>query len=481
NATVSLTVGKVNVGVDVKVDSIVYGDDAVVDVVVNGVSGKVVPEGNVTFYINGIENGTVHINDGKCKYIFSDLSVSIYTINVVYSGDNNYLSSNATVSLTVGKVNVGVDVKVDSIVYGETAAIDVTVKGINDKIVPTGNVTLFVNGTGNITVPINDGKCNYIFSNLSAGIYNILVFYGGDDKYSYSFVAVSLTVGKVNVGVDVKVDSIVYGSDAVVDVVVKGIDGKLVPTGEVIFFVNDIKKGNVPINDGKCDFILSDLGAGIYNVSVVYSGDNNYLSSNVTTNLTVNPINVTLIPTVLTTDYDSGKYFQIKVVDNNNESITGLKLALKVFTGSSYKTVYVTTDDNRIAKYDASKLSIGTHNVTVMVSNSNYSASIKTSSIKIVKAATKITNVSTKVIKNHKYFYVKLTTKSGKALANKVVTMKSSVSGKKYKIKTNSKGIAKIDLWITYNLGKTHKYTFKYAGNSYYKAYSVTFKIKLVK
>ena len=84
-------------------------------------------------------------------------------------------------------------------------------------------------------------------------------------------------------------------------------------------------------------------------------------------------------------------------------------------------------------------------------------------------------------IKNHKYFYVKLAAKSGKALANKVVTMKSSVSGKTYKIKTNSKGIAKIDLWITYNLGKTHKYTFKYAGNSYYKAYSVTFKIKLVK
>ena len=71
---------------------------------------------------------------------------------------------------------------------------------------------------------------------------------------------------------------------------------------------------------------------------------------------------------------------------------------------------------------------------------------------------------------------------TGKALANKVITMKSSVSGKTYKIKTNSKGIAKTDLWVKNKpLGKYYKYTFKYSGNKYYNSYSKTFKIKIIK
>ena len=385
-------------------------------------------------------------------------------------------SGNVLANTTLKWYSINYTISTSDCVYGENATVTVNV---NDSA--TGNITVNVDDGQVFKGVIDKGVVIIPLSNLNVGVHNLNISYSGDSNFLPFNATVSLTVGKVTVGVDVKVDSIVYGDDAVVDVVVNGVSGKIVPEGNVTFYINGIENGTVPINDGKCNYIFSDLSVSIYTINVVYSGDNNYLSSNVTTNLTVNPINVTLIPTVLTTDYDSGKYFQIKVVDNNNESITGLKLALKVFTGSSYKTVYVTTDDNGIAKYDASKLSIGTHNVTVMVSNSNYSASIKTSSIKIVKATTKITNASAKVIKNHKYFYVKLATKSGKTLANKVVTMKSSVSGKTYKIKTNSKGIAKIDLWITYTLGKTHKYTFKYAGNSYYKAYSVTFKIKLVK
>ena len=192
---------------------------------------------------------------------------------------------------------------------------------------------------------------------------------------------------------------------------------------------------------------------------------------------------IDIIPTALSTTYGSGKYFIVKVLDKNKKPVSGVKLTLKIYTGSKVnKTVTVTTDKNGIAKYSASKLSIGTHKVTVTVSNHNYIASVKSSSIKVAKAPTKLVNATKLVVKNHKNFYVKLTTKSGKVLANKVIKMKSSVSGKIYKMKTNSKGIAKIDLWVKNKpLGKYYKYTFKYAGSKYYNSCTKTFKIKIIK
>ncbi len=61
------------------------------------------------------------------------------------------------------------------------------------------------------------------------------------------------------------------------------------------------------------------------------------------------------------------------------------------------------------------------------------------STIKVVRTVTKVYKAHKRVVKNHNYFYAKLTTKSGKILVNKKSTIKSKVSSKVYKIKTNSK------------------------------------------
>ncbi|MCQ2977261.1 MAG: hypothetical protein MJ232_04520 [archaeon] len=150
-------------------------------------------------------------------------------------------------------------------------------------------------------------------------------------------------------------------------------------------------------------------------------------------------------------------------------------------TGKSY-TKYIKTNKNGAAWFKVCNLKQGTYKVDIYFSgNSKYSGYHEDAGYCYIKSNYKITKLTKGAVKNHGYFYVKLTTKSGKVLANKIITMKSSVSGKTYKMKTNSKGVAKTDLWVKNKpLGKYYKYTFKYGGPNH-NSCSSTFKVKIVK
>ena len=163
-------------------------------------------------------------------------------------------------------------------------------------------------------------------------------------------------------------------------------------------------------------------------------------------------------------------------------SLSSKKVTIKI----AGKTYNVKTDKNGLAKIKPAITSKYLNKALTItykfLENNNLKASSGSSIIKVIKTPTKIVNTTKLVVKNHKNFYVKLTTKSGKILANKIIKIKSNISSKTYKIKTNSKGIAKINLRVkNKHLGKYYKYTFKYAGSNYYNPCSKTFKIKIIK
>ena len=284
------------------------------------------------------------------------------------------------------------------------------------------------------------------------------------------------------------------------DVVITTLNGtnKIVKLGDNIVLTAKITASGMGVSGGTLiltvnnttKYASSDVG-GIYSTqyTVDFCGTKpvnaNYLNS--TGNQNVNAYNI--ISNIYTkfinptkgTVYN-GKYYSVRLVDNSSNALASKKVSIKI----AGKTYNVTTDKNGLAKV---KLALNSKylNKSLIVSykfsgDNDFKASSGSSNIKVIKTSTKIVNATKLVVKNHKNIYVKLTTKSGKVLANKVITMKSSISGKTYKIKTNSKGIANTDLWVKIKpLGKYYKYTLNYAGNKYYNSCTKTFKIKIVK
>lgn len=184
---------------------------------------------------------------------------------------------------------------------------------------------------------------------------------------------------------------------------------------------------------------------------------------------------VKIKPTALTTVYNSGKTFQVKVVDSNNKPVKGVELRLKVYTGKKYKNKYVTTNAKGIASYKASTLSKGTHKIVISATNAK--ATAKNSKVVIKPRAITIKTKSYKI--NTADFAggivdIQVKDKSSKKGLNGVSLTLKIKNGKKYKTvklvtgydsDENKNGIAGI-LTNQYSVG-THKVIIKPTSKNY--------------
>lgn len=167
----------------------------------------------------------------------------------------------------------------------------------------------------------------------------------------------------------------------------------------------------------------------------------------------------------------------------NGTAMAGVKLKLLVYTGKKYKTYYITTGTNGIAKLSASKLAIGTHKVIVSSNEStSYMTATKKTSYVVIKKAT--TTVSAKKVTNKykakKYFKITIKNKATGKLVSGLKLKIKVFTGKKFKtytVKTNSKGVASLS--TRYIKRGTHKVVISSANCKYtVKKFGYLIKIK---
>ena len=157
-----LGVGRVTPVFSVDVSQIVYGQDAIVRVVLND---------NATGYVFvsvDDKNNSSKIQNGEANIVISDLSAGLKTVHVYYDGDDYYDSVNTSASFNVLKADTTIIINAKDIKVGENEDIEVTVPaGV------TGNVTIIC-GENIVTKPINVlGKVVWTLSDLYVGSYTI--------------------------------------------------------------------------------------------------------------------------------------------------------------------------------------------------------------------------------------------------------------------------------------------------------------------
>ena len=131
---------------------------------------------------------------------------------------------------------------------------------------------------------------------------------------------------------------------------------------------------------------VSNLAVGKYTLRVTTTPDENHTSVDGDLSITVNKATAAVKASKITVALKSGSIWTISVADSrNNKPIANMKLALKVYTGKKYITVYVTTNANGVATYKTNNLAQGTHTVIVSASDARYSLTTLTSSITVVK------------------------------------------------------------------------------------------------
>ena len=255
-------VNKVDSAIDVAVDTIDFGEDAVISVkLASDATGEVVITVNGEDYTAAIENGVASVT-------VSDLKADDYTVEVKYAGDNNYNEAAGSAEFSVLKITPEMDVVVDGTVFGEDLTIDVSLPAD-----ATGEVVITVNGE-DYTAAIENGVASVTVSGLEAGDYTVSVKYDGDDNYNAVDVTKGVNVAKAQPVLGVVIADVDYGNGFVIEATLTGVNSAPL-SGNVLVTVNG-KEYAVKVADGKGIATGDKLAAGTYGFAAAWAGDDNY-------------------------------------------------------------------------------------------------------------------------------------------------------------------------------------------------------------
>lgn len=417
--TVLVDVGKINAYINCSVKGEIYpNEDLVVDISLFD-ENQLPIDGNIIIYLNG-QKRVVTLENGQVKTAFSKLIPDNYTLTFTYDGNEIYSKAFNQTSAVVKKYPI--DLSIDDV--GEVKVAKSFIVKIRLKTSECeGAANLYINGAFKETVYLATGLNTIGFSNFKEGIYNFTVEIEGDEYYQKTQASTILNVSRNDVLLNLTCDNITIGEDATLK-----IDSAFKFEGDVIISINGYNT-TLFLENKTNEFILSNLSAGIYDVDLIFNGNDLYLPFAAKTSFEVSKLLADL-----NVEVKDNKVF----VNVNPINCTGT-ITLHI----NQKHFVENLTDGK-AEF-AIALEKGTNYIYVIYSGDDYyNQSFWNTTIGEGEAYALIASNITGWEYNYFTYSVQLFEQNGMAMPNKMIAIE--VDSKKYDVKTNNNGIAILDL-----------------------------------
>ena len=234
--------------------------------------------GNITFIVDG-KTYNKTLKNGAASVEIANLSLGKHSLKVIYSGDSNYINNtkevefnikNSLSSITINSIKDGI--------YGESITITANITRGAD-----GNVTFTIDSDSK-TVEIVNGVAKVTFNKVNAGDKTVKATYNGNNIYQGSSDSKEFKIAKAPSNISIITSEIVEGQNVRIWAIVND-DA----TGNVTFRILGLySPRNKTISNENASWLISPLTSGSYTINAYYNGDNNYLSSNTTTVISLN-------------------------------------------------------------------------------------------------------------------------------------------------------------------------------------------------
>lgn len=157
---------------------------------------------------------------------------------------------------------------------GANVTITATITGASGT--PTGTVTFIIDNVSQPPVNLVNGVAILSTSSLASGSHSIVANYSGDENYFSSSGQTSQTVNKnpSSITITSSQNPSIVGSTVNITATVTGSAG--IPTGTVIFNVDNVNQPPVSLVNGIAVFSTSSLSVGNHTIIVSYAGDTVY-------------------------------------------------------------------------------------------------------------------------------------------------------------------------------------------------------------
>ena len=249
---VKFTVSRVTPEINAKINDVTYPDKAVATVTVSNNAN-----GTVEITVDG-KKFTKEVKNGKATVELTGLGAGDKVAEVQFiTGDDYNNNASTTAKFTVNKADTPISLEVEEGIVGQLTNISVEIDApgivsvkVNDTIVYVGPAD------GSVVIPV---------SGLTAGDYDVVAEYYGDNNHKANSTSDSFTVGK-NSTYNFDATPTVKNQTLIID-----IDLPDDATGNITVTIND-ENITVPVTDT----IALDLEPGTYDVNVTYNGDDKY-------------------------------------------------------------------------------------------------------------------------------------------------------------------------------------------------------------
>ena len=318
--------------IDIAVDNIKVGEDAVISVALPDDA-----TGEVIISVNG-KNYTVMTKYGMASVTISDLANGTYSVDAFYNGDDIYAPIKNSTAFTVSKVSdYNMTVDIADIIKGENATITVSVPEDG-----TGNVIVTINGTDYKGTVVN-GTAKVIIPGLDEGTYKVVTFYTGDNKYDSMIVNGTIIVNK-NTKTTLTMDNLVKYFNGPQKLMAKLVDGfgNPIANATVYFTINGKVYARITDENGTASIAIRLL-PGEYKASALFNGTKDH--DKATANATVT-VKSTIFGNDTTLYFRNGTQYMAKFLDSDGKALANTDVKFNI-NGVFYTRV---TDENGIAR-----------------------------------------------------------------------------------------------------------------------------------
>jgi len=264
--------------------------------------------GIVAFYEGATFLGSVSVANNSAVFSIATLVLGPHTISAQYSGDNNYLNSSGTISVSVTKsaTTTTVSSSLATSTYGQNVTFSATAIPAFGSL-PGGQISFF-DGTNLLgTVNATSGAAQITVPSLTSGTHSITAQWLQTYNYASSTsntITQTVTPAATTTSVSTVVNPSSYGQQISANVTIDSTYHYSSNGAAVTLFDNGTSLGFEYIQGSTASFVVSTLSAGVHSLTANYAGDSN-LTGSTSAAYTQNVNQATTTTSVFLTSYSS--------------------------------------------------------------------------------------------------------------------------------------------------------------------------------
>lgn len=381
---------------------------------------------------NSLDSGTL-IND-----IFEFINTANDDRNVVVN-----FTDNTKLNITLynqHKVDTNIDLSQKTAKIGDIVEINVNIKDNKTGLaVDSGIVEIYLNNkliSSNNVTGLAISKS--ITVDESKSFYNISVIYKGNNKYSNSSNSAILRISSIPLETVIISKDLTkyYKNGSQFDVVLKDVLGNVLVGKIVKITINGVTYNKITNDKGEARLSIN-LFPGVYNITVLFEDDDNYVKS-------LNTNKIVVLSKIITKFVDNNKFI-VKLVNDDGTPKTNASLAI-IANGVQY---------NRITNGS------GEARLNVRLNPNNYIFAVTDGQEVVSSSVNVLSTIETSDIsmfyKDGTKYSVKLCDLDGNIMPNKNVAI--TINGVTYNKVTDSNGVAYLNINLnpgTYSVWATY-------------------------